>query len=129
MLGARSILAEPSTTYAVTSAMMKLTVPFYIAINSAVEILFLPLVLFVNRTAEVDRRWIVIAAAMLYVVQRVWTYLVYAGRRLATGTSTLSQADVQWYRRTLGADCRTVLNAITFLLFAAAALLPFAPDS
>jgi hypothetical protein len=117
----RSVLRESSTTYDVLSAMMKPTVPFYIAINSAMEVLFLPLVLFLNWSAEPTRRWTVLTGSVVYIIQRAWTYLVYAERRLATGTQPLSEADIRWYRRTLAADYRFVLNAIVFVVFATVA--------
>ncbi len=123
----RSVLREPSTTYAVLSALMRPTVPFFIALNSAMEILFVPFVLYLNWHAEPARRGIVLIAAALYVVHRGWTYLVYAERRLATGTSPLSEADVAWYTRTLATDYRIVLNALIFALFTATAFLKPAP--
>jgi hypothetical protein len=122
-----SVLREPSTTYAVLSALMRPTVPFFIALNSAMEVLFVPLVVFLNWNTEARRRWIIVIAAGIYVVHRGWTYLVYAERRLATGTSPLSEADVGWYTRTLATDYRVVLNAIIFALFTAAAFLNSAP--
>jgi hypothetical protein len=104
-----SVLREPSTTYAALSALMRPTVPFFIALNSA------------------RRRWVIVIAVGIYVVHRAWTYLVYAERRLAAGTSPLSEADVEWYTRTLATDYRVVLNAIIFALFTAAAFLNSAP--
>ena len=122
-----SVLREPSTTYAALSALMRPTVPFFIALNSAMEVVFIPLVVFLNWNTEARRRWIIVIAAGIYVVHRAWTYLVYAERRLATGTSSLSEADVEWYTRTLATDYRVVLNAIIFALFTAAAFLNSAP--
>src|SRR5262249_44930089 len=87
-----SVLREPSTTYAVLSALMRPTVPFFIALNSAMEVLFVPLVAFLNWNTEARRRCIIVIAAGIYVVHRAWAYLVYAERRLATGTSPLSKA-------------------------------------
>src|SRR5262245_49131894 len=73
-----SVLREASTTYAVLSALMRPTVPFFIALNSAMEVLFVPLVVFLNWNTEARRRWIIVIAAGIYVVHRAWTYLVYA---------------------------------------------------
>ena len=117
-----SALREPSLTNDVLSAMMRPTVPYYIALNSFMEVLFVPLVVFLNWDAGAAPRWVVVAAAALYVLQRSWTYIVYAERRLATGTA-LSAEDVAWFRRTLAQDYRTVLNLIVMALFAAAAFL------
>jgi hypothetical protein len=118
-----SALREPSLTNAVLSAMMRPTVPYYIALNSVMEVLFVPLVLFLNWDIAPARRWVVAAAAAVYVLQRAWTYIVYAERRLATGTAPLSQEDVAWFRQTLATDYRTVLNLVVMVLFAAAAFL------
>src|SRR5262249_8549083 len=63
-----SVLREPSTTYAVLSALMRPTVPFFIALNSAMEVLFVPLVVFLNWNTEARRRWIIVIAAGIYVV-------------------------------------------------------------
>src|SRR5262249_12401690 len=65
-----SVLREPSTTYAVLSALMRPTVPFFIALNSAMEVLFVPLVVFLNWNTEARRRWIIVIAAGIYVVHR-----------------------------------------------------------
>jgi hypothetical protein len=105
--------------------MMRPTVPFYITVNTVIEAFLLPLALFLNWNTEPPRRWIVVAAAVVYVVQRIWTHLVYAEGRLATGASPLSDADVEW--RTLASDYRIILNAIVFVLFAAAAFLRPSP--
>jgi hypothetical protein len=127
VLTADSVLREPSTTHVVLSAMMRPTVPFYIAVNTTIEAVLLPLVLFLNWNTEPARRGILIAAASIYVVQRIWTYVVYAERRLVTGTSPLSETDVEWYKRTLASDYRIILNAIVFVLFAVAAFLKPSP--
>jgi len=118
-----SVLREPSTTYAVLSAMMRPTVPFYISINSAMELLFLPLVLFLNWNAGPARRWIIVAACVIYAAQRVWTYAVYAERRLTTATQPLSEADVAWYRQSIATDYRAIINVAVFVLFTVAAVV------
>jgi hypothetical protein len=58
---------------------------------------------------------------VIFVIQRAWTYFVYAERRLAAAISPLSPADIEWYRRTLRSDYRAILNAVAFALFTAAA--------
>lgn len=118
-----SALLEPSLTNGVLSAMMRPTVPYYITLNSAMEILFVPLVIFLNWDVAPTRRWIIVASAIVYLLQRVWTYLVYAERRLATGTAPLSSEAIAWFKRTLATDRRTVLNLAVLALFTVAAFL------
>jgi hypothetical membrane protein len=55
---------------------------------------------------------------------RIWTYLVFAETRLDITQHTLSQADVDWFKRTLAADFRVVLNNVTYVCFLLAAFLP-----
>jgi hypothetical protein len=120
----RSVLREPSATYAVLSAMMRPTVPFFIALNSAMELVFVPLIIFLSWPDADWRRWLTIAAAAVYVVHRVWTYAVFAKPRLDTASKPLTPEDVDWYTRTFASDYRIILNIIVLALFTAAAFLP-----
>lgn len=119
-----SVLREPSTTHAVLSAMMRPTVPYFIALNSAMELLFVPLVVFLNWPAGPWRIGLGVTAATLYAIQRVWTYVVYAKPRLDTASRPLTTDDVEWYTRTMRTDYRVVLNILILTLFAAAAFWP-----
>jgi hypothetical protein len=116
-----SVLREPSATSAVLSSLMGPTVPFFIVLNSALEILLVPMVIFLNWDAGSRRRVLVTGAALIFLIHRIWTYLVYAAPRLETGTHPLSAADIEWYTRTLAVDYRVVLNVVIFALFLAAA--------
>ena len=116
-----AVLAERSVTYDVLSALMKPTVPYYIALNSVMELLLVPLAIVLNWDATPPRRWLIVVAATIYVAQRVWTYLVFAEGRVKSGTSPLSAEDLAWFKRTLAIDYRAWVNIAVFALIAAAA--------
>jgi hypothetical protein len=86
MLLFRSVLDKPTTTYTVLSALMRPTVPFFIVVNSLMELLIVPAALYFNWIVTPRRKGLVLAAALVYLVMRIWTYLVYAERRLVIGT-------------------------------------------
>lgn len=120
-------LNEPSTTYAVLSALMRPAVPYYIVINTLIEVLLVPFAVFLNWNATPKRRTIILIAVVLYFVMRVWTYLVYAETRLEISERPLTDADVEWFKRTLEADYRVVLILISQAFFILAAFVPFSP--
>jgi hypothetical protein len=120
-------LNEPTTTHQTLSAMMAPTLPYYIVGNSTMELLIVPATIFLSWRAG-RRRTLLVSAALVYFVSRVWTYLVYAQRRTETATGALSAEDVHWYKATLIVDYRVVLLGAVLALFAAAAFLP-APES
>jgi amino acid transporter len=95
-----AVLDEPSTTYAALSALMQPSVPFYILINTLLELFIMLFVVFFNWDVDRRRRSFSLIGAGLYLVMRIWTYLVYAETRLAISTQTLSAADVEWFKRT-----------------------------
>jgi hypothetical protein len=122
-------LNEPSTTYAVLSALMWPAVPFYITLNSAMELALVSLLVFWNWEADWRRRVLILVGVTAYFAMRVWTYLVFAELRLDIARHTLSPADVEWFKQTLAADFRPVLNVITFICLIVAALVPPWPAS
>jgi hypothetical protein len=122
-------LREPTTTYAVLSALMQPAVPFYIVLNSSLELLLVPLMVFANWHADPRRRTLVLIGVAAYGAMRVWTYLVFAETRLEISQHTLSEADVAWFSQTLASDFRVVLNAITFVAFLLATFIPALPVS
>lgn len=115
---------EPSTTYAILSALMQPAVPYYIVINSLLELFIMLLVIFFNWDVDRQRRIFSLTGVGLYLVMRIWTYLVYAETRLDISTQTLSAADVEWFRRTLATDYRPVLELVAQGFFILAALVP-----
>jgi hypothetical protein len=117
-------LGEPSTTYAVLSALMQLAVPYFIVLNTTMELLLVPLLVFWNWDTGSRRKALVLSGVIAYLAMRVWTYLVFAETRLAVSQRTLSAADVAWFQQTLATDYRIVLNIITFTCFLLAAFVP-----
>jgi len=117
---ARAVVAEPSTTYAVVSAMMRPTVPYFIVVNTVMETLAVPLAVYL--TWHGPRRRVVTTAAVAYFAMRVWSYLQYAPARMEIAARPLSAADVEWYRHNLEVDYRGVLIVLCHVLFLAAAL-------
>jgi len=116
-------LRESSTTYATLSALMQPTVPYYIVVNTLMEALIIPLVVFLNWHIP-KRRALILIAVLVYFVMRVWTYITYAEMRLEISTHPLSTADVEWFKETLRNDYRGVLNMITQVAFILTAFVP-----
>jgi hypothetical protein len=117
-------LSEPSTSSTVLSALMWPAVPFYIVLNSAMELFLLSLVVFWNWDTHRRRRMLIVAGVAVYFVMRVWTYLVFAETRLDIASHTLSRSDIEWFRQTLSGDFRIVLNILVFALLLIAACIP-----
>jgi hypothetical protein len=124
-------LSEPSMTYAVLSALMWPAVPFFIMLNSTMEMLLVSLLVFCNWDSDARRRTLIILGVATYFVMRVWTYLIFAEARLDIAQHTLAPADVEWFKATLAMDWRIALNLISYVCLVLAALLPagrsFAP--
>jgi len=118
------VLDEPSTTYAVLSALMQPSVPFYIIINTTLELFIMLFVVFSNWDADPKRRVFSLIGVGLYLVMRIWTYLVYAETRLEISTHTLSVADVEWFKQTLATDYRALLELVSQGFFILAAMIP-----
>jgi len=116
-------LGEPSTTYATLSALMQPTVPYYIVVNTLMEALIIPLVVFLNWHIP-KRRALILIGVLVFFVMRVWTYITYGEMRLEISTHPLSTADVEWFKATLKNDYRGVLNIITQVAFILAAFVP-----
>ena len=119
-----AVVDEPSTTYAILSALMQPSVPFFIIINTLLELFVMLLVIFFNWNVDPKRRSLSLIGVGLYLAMRVWTYLVYAETRLAISTQPLSAADVEWFKRTLATDYRAILELISQGFFILAAMIP-----
>ena len=117
-------LNEPSTTGAVLSALMWPAVPFYIVLNSAMELLLLALLVFWNWDTDQRRRTLILTSVAIYFVMRVWTYLVFAETRLDIASHPLSPADIAWFKQTLAGDFRIILNIVVFGLLLLATCIP-----
>jgi hypothetical protein len=119
-----AVLDEPSMTYAALSALMQPSVPFYIIINTTLELFIMLFVVFFNWNVDPKRRVFSLIGVGLYLVMRIWTYLVYAETRLAISTQTLSASDVEWFKRTLATDYRAILELISQGFFILAIMIP-----
>jgi hypothetical protein len=117
-------LNEPSLTYAVLSALMKPAVPYYIILNTSMELFLVSLIVFWNWDTSPKRRALILVGVFAYFVMRIWTYLVFAETRLEISQRPLTAADVEWFKQTLAGDFRLVLNNITYVCFLLAAFLP-----
>jgi hypothetical protein len=117
-------LNEPSTTQAVLSALMQPAVPFFIIFNTLMELLLISLIVFWNWDTNPNRRRLILIGVLVYFVHRIWTQLVYAEPRLEITLRPLSEADIEWFKRTLATDYRVVLNGITYVCFLVAAFIP-----
>jgi len=115
---------ESSNTYALLSALMQPAVPYYIVINTPLELFIMLLVVFFNWNVDPKRRIYCLIGVGLYLVMRIWTYLVYAETRLGISTHALSAADVEWFKQTLTSDYRGILELITQGFFIIAAMIP-----
>ena len=61
-------------------------IPYYIVVNTSLELLIIPGLLFVGWRAG-KRRMLIVAAAALYFALRVWSYLAYVPARLSFAES------------------------------------------
>jgi hypothetical protein len=121
-------LDEPSTTYAVLSALMRPAVPYYIVLNSLMELFIIPFIVFFNWDRNPKRRTYVTIGVILFLVMRVWTYLVFAATRLEISERALLPADVEWFKQTLATDYRVILILLTQAFFILAAFIPGKED-
>jgi hypothetical protein len=62
------------------------SIPYYIAVNSILEVLIIPLVIVASWRPGV-RRLLVLAAAGMYFLMRVWTYLAFVPQRMGWAES------------------------------------------
>lgn len=122
-------IEEPSTTPALLSALMQPAVPFFIVINTLLELFVMLFVVFFNWNVDHRRRSFSLIGVGLYLVMRMWTYLVYAETRLDIATHTLSAADVEWFTRTLTTDFRAILELIAQGFFILAIMMPVRSSS
>ena len=117
-------LADPSLTSSVLSALMQPAVPFFIVLNSALELVVITLIVCWNWEAQPKRRAVILIGVAVYLVVRVWTYLVFAETRLEISQHPLTESDVAWFRQTLATDFRVVLLLVTNVCFTLAGFLP-----
>ena len=102
------------------------SIPLAIIANVPVELLVVPVLLILG-WREGTRRILIVVAAALYFVHRVWTYLVFASDRLdfaqtEKSTTPLTAAERQQFYADLHLDDpRWILNLAIFAVFLFAA--------
>jgi hypothetical protein len=105
------------------------TIPFYIVANAALELLIIPGLLFIGWRAG-KRRILIIGAAALYFLLRVWTYLAFVPSRMgfaeAGHTSTpMTEAERQQaYTELMLDDPRWIVLLVIFGILVLAMHLP-----
>jgi hypothetical protein len=118
------VLREPSLTYDALSALMQPAVPFFIVLNSALELVLVSWIVVGNWDAAPRRRLPVLIGVLAYLAMRIWTYLVFAETRLEISRQPLTADDVAWFQQTLAGDLRIVLLVITHVSLILAAFIP-----
>lgn len=115
--------AAAAASVSVLSDLMQPTVPFFIILNTPLELLVVPVAVSTNWHNQRRRQLILVAAAAFYTM-RVWSYLVYVPARMEIASRPLLPEDVEWFRHSMRADYRFVLDAVVLIAFTAAALVP-----
>jgi hypothetical protein len=110
----------------VLSAMMQPTIPFFIVLNTPLELLVVPGAVFANWSNGPRRRLILIAAAAFYVL-RIWSYLAYVPGRVEIASRPLSPEDLDWFQRSMSVDYRGVFLATAFVTFTLTAFVRDTP--
>jgi hypothetical protein len=127
MLGAA--LDSSSITGETMVTMFVPTIPIAIAANVPTELIVIPGLLLLGWRPGI-RRALFVAAAALYFLHRVWTYLVFASDRLdfvavERSTTALTAAEREQFAGALHVnDPRWILNLIIFAVLLLAAFFP-----
>ena len=112
----------------ILSSLMQPAIPFFIIVNTPMELLIVPAAVVTNWDVG-RRRGLVVSAASIYYLLRIWTYLVYVPNRMAIAARPLSPGDLEWFHRTLSVDYRTIPVAVVYIAFTAAAFVSSSPKN
>jgi hypothetical protein len=124
----KGALNSTSLTGEALEQMFLPSIPYYIAVNSILEVLVIPLILYVGWRPG-RRRILIVAAAALYFAMRVWTYIAFVPARLGWADSDHSTGPLTPAERTQAQadlmlnDPRWILLLVMFGLLLLAALL------
>jgi hypothetical protein len=105
------------------------TIPFYIVANAALELLIIPGLLFIGWRAG-KRRILIVGAAALYFLLRVWTYLAFVPSRMGfadaghTSTPMTVAERQQAYTELMLDDPRWIVLLIIYGILVLAMHLP-----
>ncbi|ADD42804.1 hypothetical protein [Stackebrandtia nassauensis] len=122
-LGASSLTAEA------LEALFLPSIPYYIVVNSALELLVIPGLLYFGWRAG-KRRVLILAAAGLYFAMRVWTYLAFVPARMGWAEAEHSGEALSAAERRQAAsdlmvdDPRWILLLVMLAILLVAAYLP-----
>ncbi|GAA0252737.1 hypothetical protein [Cryptosporangium japonicum] len=126
LLMLRTALGTESVTGEVMIAMFLPSIPIAILANVPIELVVIPVLLIVGWRPGL-RRVLILVAAGLYFLLRIWTYLVFAGARLdfagaEHSTARLTAAERAEFARGLHVgDPRWLVNLVIFAVFLVAA--------
>jgi hypothetical protein len=124
----KGALTSTSLTGDALEQMFLPSIPYYIAVNSILEILVIPLILYVGWRPG-RRRILIVAAAGLYFAMRVWTYIAFVPARLGWADSDHSTQPLtpaersQAFDDLMLNDPRWIMLLVMFALLLLAALL------
>jgi hypothetical protein len=118
--------AAASAPADVLSAMMQPTIPFFIILNTPLELLIVPGAVFTTWQNDTRRRRVLAAAAAFYAL-RIWSYLAYVPKRMEIAAGPLSPQEIDWFQCSMEADDRSILLAVVFVVFTLAAFVPDPP--
>jgi hypothetical protein len=122
-------LDSSSLTGETLESMFLPMIPYYIAVNAPLELVIIPILLFLGWRAGMRRMLIVVGAA-LYFALRVWTYVAYVPARLGFAESAYTTAPMsaaerhQAYLDLKVDDPRWILVLVSLAVFIAAASFP-----
>lgn len=122
-------LASSSVTGETLESTFLPSIPYYIAVNSVLELLIVPVVIVLGWRPGV-RRLLVLGTAAAYFAMRLWTYVAFVPARLGWADADHSTQVLTAAERTQAArdlmlnDPRWILLLALFAVFVAATALP-----
>jgi len=125
MLMSKALETEPEWITTITSGpLADQVILYFIILNSLMEVILVPLALFLNWPFPKRRAYIFVAGLIFYAL-RIWTYLYFAPQYFAFGDMAFSQALVDELKTRMAIDnIRGVLQVGEAVLFLLAALVP-----
>ncbi len=125
MLMSKALETEPEWITTITSGpLADQVILYFIILNSLMEVILVPLALFLNWPFPKRRAYVFVAGLIFYAL-RIWTYLYFAPQYFAFGDMAFSQALVDELKTRMAIDnIRGVLQVGEAVLFVLAALVP-----
>jgi hypothetical protein len=125
MLMSKALETEPEWITTITSGpLAEQVILYFIILNSLMEVILVPLALFLNWSFP-KRRAFVLVAGLIFYALRIWTYLYFSPQYFAFGDMVFSQALIDQLKTRMAIDnIRVVLQVGEAVLFLLAALVP-----